>query len=171
MEGSYLERSLRINGNNSRNVGVIQNAFDSVDRSIRVDDDAGIGEAVDRLHSLKSALNAKAAAYKAETEDLEFQSKELEKEIRVYAEEHGKKRISGTQAVVEFSPRISRSIESAKFLAFLRDLGKTNEFWKFVKIQIGDATKQYGEAVLESADVLKTEISEYGNMKIRQRGT
>ena len=157
-----MERALRIQPQTPRAVP----SQVRTERSVRIDKGEEMRALVDRLFDLKQRLKEKEAAHKAETEALALQVKELTAELQTYASEHKKKSISGNAAIVMFSPSISRRIEPEKLLAFLKKFGKISEFWKMVKVNIGDATKHYGEAVLEAEGVLKIEQVEYGNLKI-----
>ena len=166
-----MQRSLRINSTHTQHTAGVAHASVVTDRVLHVDDDKRIAASVDRLYQAKNILKSKRDAYKLEAEELEASIKELTTEVKSWAEEHGKTKVLGNSAVVEFSSDISRSIDPAKFLLYLKSLGKAGEFWKFVKVGLGEATKYYGEAVLEGVGVLKIETSLYGNMKVRPKKT
>lgn len=160
-----MERTLRI-GEETFNTTPVQSNREGVDRSLRIDEDSEIRDIVDRLHLLKNTLKSRNEAYKQETAHLESQIKELTASVRGWAEEHDKLRVTGVTAVAEFSPSVSRTVDPKKLLKFLKELNKTEDFWHFVKVQIGDVTKVYGESVLESAGILKVESDLRGNMKV-----
>lgn len=162
-----MERALRI-GNRTSQTTVAQPSMEDVDRSLRIEEDSAIRDKVDRLYALKNTLRARNDAHKQETVNLESQIKELAAAVRGWADEHGKSRVTGVTAVAEFSPGVSRAVDPKKLLNFLKELGKTGEFWDFVKVPIGEITKIYGESVLESAGVLQVESDPRGNMKVIQ---
>ena len=70
------------------------------------------------------------------------------------------------EAVVEFSPSTSRSIDPELFLKFLRKQGLTKEFYGFAAISVGKATKAFGEKVLLRDKCLTVNSDDYGNMKV-----
>jgi hypothetical protein len=135
---------------------------------VRLDEDKDIKEKIDTLYGLQQTMETKKAAYKKEIASLESRIKELSAEISGFAERKEKSRITGVSAIVEFTPSVSRVINPSKFLLFLKKFGKSSEFWKFAKVPLGEATKHYGEAVLESAGVLEVTSNKYGNMKVLQ---
>lgn len=165
-----MERSLRI-GDQTPLPSVDHLSDESVDRTLRLDEDEEIRDKVDRLYTLKLSLKAKNDAHKRETANLDSQIKELTEEVQAWAENNNKSKVVGEVAIVEFKPAVSRTVDTKKLLAFLQGLCKTAEFWNYVKVNIGDITKVYGETVLESAGVLKIESDPRGNMKVIQNSS
>jgi valyl-tRNA synthetase len=163
-----MPRSLRISNDSPKQpiVPVIGNH--PSERAIRIDEGEKMREKVDRIYALQESLKSKKDAFKKETEGMEAVLKELISDVRNYAEEHDLVLMSGVDAVVEFTPSTSRSIDPQKLLAFLKRLGKIADFWNLVKVTLKDATQHYGEAVLESEGAMKIEVESRGNMKIRK---
>jgi hypothetical protein len=156
-------RTLRISGSPAVPVSQVSLNPVSSERYLRIDEDDTLRDKVDHLYVLEQTFSQK----KKELDGMDSSIKELKKELREYARSTGKKKIFGKNSVAEFKPSISRGINGKEFLEFLKSLGKAQDFWSYAKIGIGAATKDYGEAVLESFGILTSEVDPFGNMKVR----
>jgi len=159
-----MSRALRVREGNDqfRSVQAIATEENEAEREVR----AGITAVVDRLCKVSEKLSEKSAEFKRETADLERQKKVLTEQIRKYSQSRNISVIEGQEAVAEVNPSVSRTIEPELFLRFLREQGQISAFFAFVKVNIGEATRAYGEKVLEQSGCLEVSTRDYRNVKV-----
>jgi hypothetical protein len=136
---------------------------------LAVDDSAEARVQVDRLYVLTEILKQKDAAHKADTESLRNEAERLKKEVLSFAQERGISALAGDEAEIVFKPRASRTILPEKLLSFLKGIGRTSDFWKYVSVPLKGPENDFGAAVLESNGVLSVDVNDYGTSRILKK--
>jgi hypothetical protein len=152
------ERNLRFHDESQTVQSVAQNADSDLEAEKALD----ISEKVDYFFELKEKLEQERKRLKP----FEREYKEMKEELEKFARDNDKRTLSGEKAVVEFSDSSAKSIDPAKFLKFLKKLGKAKAFYGYVKVGVTNACKDFGEKVLEKNGVLKVDTKDYGNMRV-----
>ncbi len=139
-------------------------------QSIAIEDDLTEEEIiklkVDLLRELQGKIAEEKKIAKDRLADMERENKNLIDEITEYAKEHDLKVVSGRSSVVEFTPSTSREIDPESFLRFLKNKGLSKEFFDYVKVGVGAATKNFGEKVLLKNGCLTINSKDYSNIKL-----
>ena len=167
-----MSRVIRMQSSSGQGITQSPACTSSIDRRIRLDEDTSeIKSIVDKYAKLSSILKIRDAAHKQQTESMRLEIADLKDKLVEYATEKQKSKIIGTAVTATFSPSVRKQINPKKFLNFLKSLSKTNEFWEYASVPVGETVKNYGEAVLSSADVLTYTADKYGNLKIVEHST
>lgn len=157
-------RKLRLEGNNTNNNPVAETSEEVSDRKLRVANDEVLKKA-DRLLELKQLLAQRKSENKAIEDEIDI----LQGEIMDFGRENHLENLMSDTALVQFRPRVTRTIDPKEFLSFLHAHGKAKEFYNFCSVPITNAMKNFGEAVLASAGVLTCQSREYADLKVSAR--
>jgi hypothetical protein len=134
-----------------------------------VDDSAEARVQVDRLYRITELLKQKDAAHKADTDSLRNEADKLKEEVLSFARGRGLTILAGEEAEVVFRPKAVRKIIPEKLLSFLKGIGRTSDFWKYVSVPLKYPENDFGSAVLESHDIMSVALDDYGTVKILRK--
>lgn len=161
-------RKLRFSGNTAM-VSEEENVSTDlpVERRIRSSIPDEILDMIDRYRVVKSALTEKEKLFKEETKDLQSEEAELKRELLQYGEQNQLESVTTETTVLQYTSRVQRTIDPARFLRFLQSIGKTKAFYDYCNVPITHAIQNFGEAVLTSSEVLQSTVNSYAGLKIR----
>jgi hypothetical protein len=91
----------------------------------------------------------------------------LKKRLKGAAADQGIEEVKTSKATILFESTTKSSIDPKEYLHFVKNqTGRTDDFWRSVSVNLGEAKKIFGELILEHEKVLKKEPKLADRVKI-----
>jgi len=132
-------------------------------------DEMDAGAIVDEYLNIKKSIDRERAIAKSRILLLERREAELREKLLSFARDSETTEFAGKDAIAEVLPSTRREIDPRMFLKFLLSEGRKEDFWKYAKVGVTAAEKDFGEKPLSNAGALSVNTTPYARVRVYDR--